>query len=179
MRPHTTMYASSHYCHTWRNACKPCRISAQIRVQQKSRRQQAQQRRERCAVALLTCSPVALRCSLALLSSCAFFILFMICAWSITIPVSIDMLQIHSYAQLGRSSPSPLSMIVAKKDQASHAPLFMWLFETRWSQKSKKSFKQNRKFPSPFPTQSTSRLSPEYPRLISSSLYSNSIEATN
>ena len=95
----------------------------------------------------------------------------LICVWSITLLVSIDMLQIHSYAQLAHWTVITLTTVEdrCEKDQTPHGPSLMWFFKSRLFQQKK--IKQNHSI-----QVSMSRLSPEYQRLISSSLYSNMLQ---
>ena len=95
----------------------------------------------------------------------------LICVWSITLLVSIDMLQIHSYAQLAHWTVITLTTVEdrCEKDQTPHGPSLMWFFKSRLFQPKK--IKQNHSI-----QVSMSRLSPEYQRLISSSLYSNMLQ---
>ncbi len=79
------------------------------------------------------------------------------------------MLQIHSYAQLAHWAVVTLTTVEdrCEKDQTPHGGSLMCLFKPRLFQKRKENLNKT--------TQSMSRLSPEYIRLISSSLYSDQI----
>ncbi len=63
----------------------------------------------------------------------------MICVWSITLPVSIDMLQIHPYAQLAHWAVVTLTTVEdrCEKDHPPHEVSLMWFFEFVYFRKEK------------------------------------------
>jgi hypothetical protein len=69
------------------------------------------------------------------------FSISLICVLSITLPVSIDMLQIHPYAQLAHWAVVTLTTVEdrCEKDHAPHKVSLMRLFESVYYRKEKPS----------------------------------------